>query len=62
MPKSLCRLVIYVLHAIVAFLSVTTMSFNAIRKNKILAKITGFTVTHCIQLTPKCTLLQTLKT
>ena len=43
MPKSVCRLLIYVNNAIVAF-SVTNMSFNAIRKNKINAKFSGFTV------------------
>ena len=44
MPKSLCRLPIYVNHALVANFGVTNMSFNAIRENKILAKISGFTV------------------
>ena len=46
MPKSLCRLLICVNYALVAIFSVTNMSFNAIRENKILAKIYGFTVSH----------------
>ena len=41
MPKSLCHLLIYVKHALVA----NFLSFNVIRENKILAKISGFTVT-----------------
>ena len=44
MQKSLCRLLIYVNHGLVANFSVINMSFNAIRENKILAKISGFTV------------------
>ena len=39
MAKSLCRLLIYVNHALVANFNVANMSFNAIRENKILAKI-----------------------
>ena len=38
MPKSLCRLLICVNHG------VTNMCLNAIRENKILAKISEFTV------------------
>ena len=37
-------LLIYVYYALVANFSVANMSFNAIRENKILAKISGFTV------------------
>ena len=44
MVKSLCRLLIYVNHALVANFNVANMSFNAIRENKILAKISEFTV------------------
>ena len=44
MEKSFCRLLILVNHALVANLNVASMSFNAIRENKILAKISGFTV------------------
>ena len=44
MARSLCSLLIYVNHALVANLNVTNMSFNTIRENKILAKITQFTV------------------
>ena len=43
MAKSLCRLLIYVNHALVANFNVAIMSFNAIRENKILAKISEFT-------------------
>ena len=41
MEKSFCRVLILVNHALV---NVTYMSLNAIRDNKILAKISGFTV------------------
>ena len=44
MAKSLCRLLIFVSHAVVANFNVANMSFNAIRENKILAKISEFTV------------------
>ena len=44
MAKSLCRLVILVNHALVTNFDVANMSFNAIRENKVLAKISGFTV------------------
>ena len=44
MPKSICRLLIYVNHGLVANFSVTNMAFNAIRQNKIFTKIFGFTV------------------
>ena len=44
MPKSLFRLLISVNHALVAILTVTNMSFNAICENIILAKISRFTV------------------
>ena len=54
MPKSFCRLLMEVNHAYVAIFNVAYMSFNAIRENKILAKISEFTVqnsqpyTYCI--------------
>ena len=38
MPKSLCRLLIYVNHVLVANFSVINMSLSAIRENKIIAK------------------------
>ena len=44
MAKSLCLLLIQVNHAFVAILTVTNMSFDTIRENKILAKISEFTV------------------
>ena len=44
MAKSLCRLLMKVNHVIVAIFYVANMSFNAIRENKILAKISEFTV------------------
>ena len=56
MAKSLLRLLIKENHALVANFSVANMSYNAIRENKNLAKITGFTVlwmfsfTHLIQM------------
>ena len=45
MAKSLFRLLIQVNHAFVAIFNVANMSFNAVRDNKILAKISEFTVT-----------------
>ena len=44
MAKSLCRLLVYVNHAIVAIFNVANVYFNAIRENRILAKISEFTV------------------
>ena len=44
MAKSLCLLLMQVNHALVANFSAANMSFYAIRENKILAKISGFTV------------------
>ena len=44
MAKSLCRLLIYAYHAQSRISNVENMSFNAIRENKILAKISNFTV------------------
>ena len=44
MVNSHCRFLIYVSHALVAIFNVANMSFNAIRENKILAKISEFTV------------------
>ena len=44
MAKSLCQLLIYVNHVLVANLNVASMPFNAIRGNKILVKISGSTV------------------
>ena len=38
------RLLTLFYHAIVAMFNVANMSFNAFRENKILAKISGFTV------------------
>ena len=46
MAKSLCRLLIKVNHAIVANFNAANMSFNAICENKILAKISEFTVNY----------------
>ena len=50
MAKSLCRLLMYMLvnHVLVAIFSVNSksMSFNANRKNKILAKNSEFTVSR----------------
>ena len=44
LAKSLCRLLIEVNHALVANFIVTNISYNAVRGNKILAKISEFTV------------------
>ena len=44
MAKSPCRLLLQVNHALVVIFHVTNLSFNAIRENKILAKISEFTV------------------
>ena len=44
MAKSFCRLLIQVNHAYDGIFNVANVSFNAIRKNKILAKISEFTV------------------
>ena len=44
MVRSLCRLVIYVNHALVANFNVANMSFNAIRESKILTKLSEFMV------------------
>ena len=44
MAKSLCLLLMQVNHALVANFSAANMSLNAIRENKILAKMSGFTV------------------
>ena len=44
MGRSICRLLIYVNHALVANFNVADMSFNAIRENKILMKISELTV------------------
>ena len=44
MAKSLCRLLIWVNHALVANFNVANISFNAIFENKILAKIPEFTI------------------
>ena len=44
MVKLLCHLLMKVNHAIVGIFYVANMSFNAIRENKILAKISEFTV------------------
>ena len=41
MPKLLCRLLIYVNHALVASSLRHKCVFNAIRENKIIAKISG---------------------
>ena len=46
MAKSLCRLLIKENHAIVANFRVAKMSFNAIRENKIIAKISEFTISR----------------
>ena len=48
MSKSLCRLLILVNHALVAIFNVANMSFYALRENKILGKISGFTVCVCV--------------
>ena len=47
MVKSKWRLLIYVNHALVAIFNVANMSFNALRENKVLAEISGFTVPNC---------------
>ena len=44
MTKLPCHLLMRVNHVIVAIFYVDNMSFNAIRENKILAKISQFTV------------------
>ena len=44
MAISLCCLLMYLIHALVANFNVANMSFKAIRENKILVKISGFTV------------------
>ena len=44
MAKSPCRLLININHALVVIFNVANMSFNAIREEKILAKISEFTV------------------
>ena len=44
MAKSLCHLLMKVNCIVVAIFYVANMSFNAIRENKILAKISEFTV------------------
>ena len=44
MPKSLCCLLILVNHALVGIFNVANISFYAIPENKILAKISAFTV------------------
>ena len=44
MTKLLCHLLMKVNHVIVANFYISNMSFNAIRENKILAKISEFTV------------------
>ena len=44
LAKSLCHLLMKVNHAIVAIFSIANMSFNTIRENIILAKISEFTV------------------
>ena len=44
MAKSLCSLLIWVYHVVVTIFKVANMPFNAIRENKILAKISELTV------------------
>ena len=44
LPISLCHLLMYVSHALVANYDIANMSFNAIRENKILAKNSEITV------------------
>ena len=44
MAKLLCHLLMKVNHVMIANFYVANMSFNAIRENKILAKISEFTV------------------
>ena len=46
MVKTLCHLLIYVNHALVLNFNVANMSFNANHENKILAKISEFTLSH----------------
>ena len=46
MEKSLCHLLMEVNHALVAVFNVTNMSFNAICENKIVTKISEFTVMY----------------
>ena len=48
MAKLFCHLLMKVNHVIIANFYVANMYFNAIRENKILAKISEFTV--CLQL------------
>ena len=50
--KSLCRFLTWVNHALVASFNVANKFFNAIRENKILAKISEFTVPR-----PVCVIL-----
>ena len=50
MVKSLCHLLMKVYYGIVANVYVTNMSFNAIRDNKILAKISELTVFQSLQI------------
>ena len=45
MGKKLCHLLMQVNQALIANFSATNMYLNAIRENKTLAKISGFTVT-----------------
>ena len=44
LAKSICHILMKVNHVIVANVHVANMSFNAIRENKILAKISEFTI------------------
>ena len=44
LEKSLCPLLVLVNHALVAIFNVASLSFKAIRENKILAKNLGLTV------------------
>ena len=46
MAKLLCHLLMKVNHVMIGNFYVANMSFNAIRENKILAKISEFTVWH----------------
>ena len=61
MAKSRCHLLMKVNHVIVANFNVANMTFNAIRENKILAKISEFTVVSTLSVhvdhlfvTPSC--------
>ena len=60
MARSLCHLLMKVNYVIVANFYVTNMSFNAIRENKIISKISEFTVVGHVGL--GTTWLQNLKT